>query len=124
MSEVKMDPYVVGFGLSAAIIAVFNGILNVVKELFVLNGEKILKDGILKPIGGLLGKPHHWIGHGIVILLLFVIIGLVISLTTLHESLEQKLTLTNNKLGIWIFVGTVLGIVIIGLFYFWEAFLL
>jgi hypothetical protein len=47
----EMDPYIVGFGLSAAFVSIFNGILNVAKELIVINGDKVLKDGLLSWIG-------------------------------------------------------------------------
>ena len=126
MSETKLDPYIIGFGISAVITAIFNGVLNVTKELLVIDGDKILKDGILKPIGGLLlvVKPHHWTGHAIVVFSVFIIIGLVISLSNIHEELTRRFSLDHSKLGWWIFFGTIIGLALTGFLYFWEAFLL
>ncbi|MHA1993966.1 MAG: hypothetical protein ACW97Z_05460 [Candidatus Hodarchaeales archaeon] len=121
----EMDPYVVGFGLSAAIVAIFNGVLNVVKELLVLDGEKILKDGLLKPLGGLLviSPPHHWVGHGLVVVVLFLILGVLFAKKNVNNYFVEKYQLDYNKLTLWILAGVVIGILIIGLFYAWEAFL-
>ena len=123
--QTEMNSYVVGFGLSAVIVAIFNGVLNVAKELVIINGEKVIKDGFLKPLGGLLviTPPHHWVGHGIVVILLFLALGLIFAKTRVNDYFIEKFNLDYNKLSLWILFGIIIGIVIIGLFYAWEAFL-
>jgi hypothetical protein len=122
----EMDPYIVGFGLSAAFVSIFNGILNVAKELIVINGDKVLKDGLLKPFGGLLliAPPHHWTGHGLVVILLFLILGVIFVYTNVNDYFIEKFQLDYSKLGLWVLIGVIIGLLITGLFYAWEAFLL
>ncbi len=124
-AHTEMNSYVVGFGLSTVIVAIFNGVLNVAKELVLINGEKVIKDGFLKPLGGLLliTPPHHWTGHGLVVILLFLALGLIFANTRVNDYFIEKFNLDYNKLALWILISIVIGIVIIGLFYVWEAFL-
>ena len=63
-----------GFGLSAAIVSIFNGLLVIVKET---------NAGLLAWMKALTG--HHWITHGVFDIALFLILGFLLSRTKLAE---------------------------------------
>ncbi|MHA1945208.1 MAG: hypothetical protein ACXAC6_11080 [Candidatus Hodarchaeales archaeon] len=81
-------------------------------------------DGILKPIGGRIGISHHWVGKGIVVIFLFIVLGLLFSSTSINNIVVERFSLNNIKPGNWILLSNIIGILIIGPFSAWEAFLL
>ncbi len=62
-----MDRWTAAFGLSFAITALLSAVLVIVKET---------NRGIFEWMAGLTG--HHWVTHGILQLLVFVILGVVL----------------------------------------------
>ena len=117
MSEtVSMDKINFGFGISLAIIAIVNGLITVGKELV-----PAVKD-ISTSVGSLIGISHHWVGHGIIILLLFVILGFVFSQATISDYFIEKFAFDQFRLLILIVICVIIGIGLIGGYFFLHTF--
>lgn len=86
-----------GFGLSLAVVSIFNGLLVIVKESYVplMNWMKAL-------------TGHHWITHGVFDILLFFILGYLFSKSNLAQKFEAD-KMTNILIG-----SIVIGVVLIG----------
>lgn len=67
-AESTLGKYTRSFGLSLAITSVFSALLVVVKEL---------NEGLLNWMKAV--TPHHWITHGVMDVLLFIVIGFVLA---------------------------------------------
>ena len=75
MSEtVKIDKINYGFGLSLAIVSVINGFLTIGKEV----ASDIFKEFAIA-VSKLVAFDHHWVGHAVIIFVLFLVFGLVFS---------------------------------------------
>lgn len=68
MSSADAKRYVVPLAWSLIVASVFNALLVITKE-----ESPALKDGMKALFG------HHWVGHGVVVLLAFLVIGGVLS---------------------------------------------
>jgi hypothetical protein len=68
MSNVTLDKKTVGFGLSVALMSIFNTLLVIIKEM---------NPPIKKAMADAMG--HHWTTHGVIVLTLFVVLGLIFS---------------------------------------------
>ena len=118
MSETTdMDKLNFGFGFSLAIIAILNALLTVGKEEI-----SAVKDFAVS-IGSLVGISHHWVGHGILMILLFIVLGFVFSQATISDYLIQKFSFDQRRLLLLIVISVIIGIGIIGGFFFMLAFL-
>lgn len=118
MSETtSIDKINFGFGISLAIIAIINGLLTVGKE--VVPGVK----DIAAAVGSLITINHHWVGHGIIIILLFLILGLVFSQATISDYLIEKFAFDQLRLLILIMICVIIGIGLIGGYFFLHTFL-
>ena len=62
------DKVTIGFGLSAAVVSIFNTLLVIFKEL-----TPPFKSGMASAMG------HHWTTHGVIVIGLFVLLGFVFS---------------------------------------------
>jgi len=95
------DKYSVGFGVSFLITSIFNGLLVVAKESYAP-----LK-AWMKSLSG-----HHWITHGIVVIVLFIVLGYILSKAGLEKKTEA------DKTSWLVIAGTVLGgMIIVGFFF-------
>ena len=95
------DKWSVGFGISFLIASIFNGLLIIAKETYAP-----LKDW-MKSFSG-----HHWITHGIFVIVLFVVLGYIFSKTDLDKKIDA------NKISGMVIAGTVLGgLIIVGFFF-------
>jgi undecaprenyl pyrophosphate phosphatase UppP len=95
--EEPLGKYTVSFGLALAITVVFSAMLVVIKEL----SEKTVMALMKQPTG------HHWITHTIIDLIIFVVLGFLLT----------KVQISAKRLS-WIIVGaTVAGGVMIAGFY-------
>jgi len=95
------DKFSVGFGVSFLIASIFNGLLVVTKESYA--PLKIW----MKSISG-----HHWITHGIFVIVLFIVFGYVFSMTDMNKKIDA------DKTSVLIIVGAVLGgLIIVGFFF-------
>ncbi|GAB6173555.1 hypothetical protein JCM15765_30330 [Paradesulfitobacterium aromaticivorans] len=86
-----------GFGLSLAVVSIFNGLLVIVKETYTP-----LMDW-MKALTG-----HHWITHGVFDILLFFILGYLFSKSNLAQKFEAD-KMTNIIIG-----STVIGVILVG----------
>ena len=69
MATDGVGKYTVSFGLSLAVMSVLNGLLVIVKETH--------EDSVLALMKRL--TPHHWITHGIFVIVAFVALGWLFS---------------------------------------------
>jgi hypothetical protein len=100
-----LDKLSVGFGISFVIASIFNGLLIVAKENYAP-----LKDW-MKSLSG-----HHWTTHGIFVIVLFILLGFILSKTDLNRKIDAY------KTSWMVIAGTVLGGLIIVGFYFKHLF--
>ncbi len=74
MENISRSDFIVGFGLSFLVVSIINAILVIEKEA---------NEGLKNWMAGLLG--HHWVTHGVFIILLFFVLGLVFSRIRFNE---------------------------------------
>jgi uncharacterized membrane protein SirB2 len=96
-----LDKLSVGFGVSFFVASLFNALLIITKETYAP-----LKDW-MKSLSG-----HHWTTHGIFVIVLFIILGFILSKTNLDEKIDAV------KTSLFIIAGTVFGgLIIVGFFF-------
>jgi len=94
--------YARGFGISLIVTMLFNAVLTVIKESY---------EPIIKGMAAISG--HHWMTHGIIVVLLFFILGFVFS------SGHSGETSWPSARGITVgtIVSAIIGLILIGGFY-------
>ena len=96
------NKYARGFGISLIVMMLFNAVLTVIKESFA---------PLMKGMAATTG--HHWITHGIIVVVLFFVLGFVFS-----GAQSEKSSWPSAR---GIFVGTIasaaIGCILIGGFY-------
>lgn len=100
MKSSTLDKTTVGFGISAAVMIVFNTVLVISKELM-----PALKKSMAAAMG------HHWTTHGAIVLVFFIVLGLVLSGTVKPDSMS------GSALGKTIISAVILGTVLLAGFY-------
>lgn len=96
-----LDKLSVGFGVSFLIASIFNGLLIVAKETYAP-----LKAWMKSLFG------HHWTTHGIFVIVLFIILGYILSKAGLEKKIDA------DKTSGLVIAGTVLGgLIIVGFFF-------
>lgn len=98
--EKMLSKFNAGFGLATAITIILTALLLVLKET-----NKGLK-GWFASLSG-----HHWTTHGVLTLLVFVVLGLLLSQLRLEERWDAR------KLSIIILTATILGSLIMTIFF-------
>jgi uncharacterized membrane protein SirB2 len=100
MTNNKIDKYSVGFGLSLAITSILNTIILLVKETSasVMNAMKA-------------ATGHHWITHGMIVIILFVLLGFVFSNMKIETKWDSQRMLR------YIVLATIISGVVIAGFY-------
>ena len=101
MGEKKLK-YTTGFFLSFVITSLFNALLVVLKETYTP-----LKTWMAAVFS------HHWIAHGVFVLTLFVVLGLILS----DAKIEEKLKLDDKKMSIALIATVIISGIIISGFY-------
>jgi hypothetical protein len=99
MENKSLSTLIPGFGLSFLVMGIINAILVVEKEA---------NEGLKKWMAGLLG--HHWVTHGVFIIILFFVLGWVFSRIKFNEQWYGTKTVTI------ILLGAIIGSGIIALF--------
>jgi hypothetical protein len=99
METNSMGKYTISLGLSLAITSVLTALLVVMKE--------ISQNTVLVWMKRITG--HHWVTHGLFILILFVVIGWLLA----KANGGQVVKMTANRLIIMFVTGVVLGGLII-----------
>ena len=95
-----LDKLSAGFGVSFLIASIFNGLLIVAKESYAP-----LKDW-MKSLSG-----HHWITHGIFVIVLFIVLGYLFSGAGLVKKIDA------DRTSGLVIAGTVLGgLIVLGFF--------
>jgi len=102
MENTTLSKYTVSFGLSLAVASVSNALLVVVKEK-----SPAVMSGMQKMTG------HHWVTHGAIVLLVFVVFGWILAM----PNGGQGMRITACRLIRTLVLGVVLGGVIIVGFY-------
>lgn len=105
----ELDTITLGFGIAAVITIVFNTLLTILKESY----PPLL--AFMKSIS-ILGVKHHWLVHGLTIVILFYLLGWFFSK---RKSLSS---ISDRALAKAIIVATVLGALGIIIFYLIELF--
>ena len=96
-----LDKCSAGFGVSFLIASIFNGLLIIAKESYAP-----LK-AWMKSLSG-----HHWITHGIFVIVLFITLGYIFSKTDMDKKIDA------DKTSSLVIAGTVLGgLIIVGFFF-------
>jgi hypothetical protein len=75
MTSTTLDKTTIGFGLSAAVMSILNTLLVIFKEL-----TPPFKAGMASAMG------HHWTTHGVAVIVLFIVLGFVLSGAVKPES--------------------------------------
>lgn len=102
MTNQVTGKYASGFGLSLMIMLILNGVLVIIKES---------SPALMKWMAGLTG--HHWITHGIFVIVLFLVLGLIFSALQPAE----KPWLDAKKIVSGTIVSAIIGYVLIAGFY-------
>ena len=100
MTNKLNEKFITGFGLSFAITSIVSSLLVILKETF-----ETLKDFMASLTG------HHWITQGVFTILLFVILGFVLS----KDNIVKKVTIL--RLQSITIISALLGPLIIFVFY-------
>jgi hypothetical protein len=69
MNSSQLSPRTVGFGLSVAVTSILSTLLVIIKEM---NEDTVL--AWMRRV-----TPHHWITHGVMVVVVFVVLGVVLS---------------------------------------------
>lgn len=106
MTAETRSRYTLGFGYAAAITALASGVLTIAKE----KHEPLL--AWMKSV-----SVHHWVTHGIAVLMLFAILGLVLSMRGSDTDPEPAY----GRLATMLAAATVLGGALVGVLYLLDA---
>ncbi|MEW6698587.1 MAG: hypothetical protein AB1341_14795 [Bacillota bacterium] len=91
------EKYTAGFGLSFLVTSIFNGLLVIIKE-----NNPPIKDWMQSLFG------HHWTTHGVFVIALFIVLGLIFS----QINVDKKLNLDAGKVATLTILGVVIGVLI------------
>jgi hypothetical protein len=100
MKNKSINKYIAGFGLSVIITSFFNAVLLIVKET-----NPPLKQAMAAAMG------HHWTTHGAAVILVFIILGLILSWMKIATKWHA------GKMGNYIMWAVVISSIILGGFY-------
>ncbi|PKN51908.1 MAG: hypothetical protein CVU55_09145 [Deltaproteobacteria bacterium HGW-Deltaproteobacteria-13] len=100
MNNTQTGKYAAGFGISLAVTTLLNAVILVVKEL---NGSVM---GAMKSALG-----HHWTTHGVLVILVFVVLGFIFSGMKFEDKLDS------GKLLRYIVWAVIISVIIIAGFF-------
>lgn len=101
-TKTELDNVTVGFGIASVFAVVFNTVLTITKELY----PPLL--AFMKSIS-ILGVKHHWLVHGLAVMVLFYLLGWVFSK---KQSFARINGVTITKTIAWATILSSLGIFI------------
>jgi hypothetical protein len=117
MSEtVKIDKLSYGFGLSLAIVSIISGFITIGKELVPAVKEFAIA------MSGLVAFDHHWVGHAVIVFVLFLVFGLIFSYGKVFDYLQEKYFLDYRGLTVVVMVGVVIGLALVNGYFFLHTF--
>jgi hypothetical protein len=100
-----LDKLSVGFGVSFLLTSIFNALLVVAKETY----PSLI--AWMKSLSG-----HHWITHGIFVIVFFVVLGYVLSKADMGKEIDA------DKISGMVIAGVVVGGLIIAGYFFMHLF--
>ena len=101
-SDAGTAGYIKGFGYSVAIVSVLSALLVILKEK---------NDVVMSAMKA--ATSHHWITHGLVVLVLFIVLGVLLSRMGRSDPEASAF----NGVGITIVIATVVsGLILAGFF--------
>lgn len=106
MEEKQLSGTTIGFGLSVVITSILSTLLVVIKESHEATVMAWMKQA----------TPHHWITHGVIVVILFVVLGVLLSKLNGGKGIEMRL---NVLVGLLVAAAAVSFAVISG-FYLLE----
>jgi len=100
MNNSHMGKYAAGFGLSLVATVLLNALILVIKET---------STPVMSAMKAALG--HHWTTHGVLLIIVYIVLGCLFSATGLKNNLDS------GKLLKYIFWAVVISVIIIAGFY-------
>lgn len=100
MTKTQMEKYTAGFGLSVVVTSLLNAAILIIKEK---------NDAVMSAMKAALG--HHWITHGVIVIVAFVVLGFVFSSLKLEDKWDSQKML---KYIVWAVI--ISGVIIAGFY--------
>jgi len=91
----QLDKYTLGFGISAAIVILFNAFLMILKE------EIPLVHKMMVALSG-----HHWTSHGLIDVTLFILLGFLFSNRSIKVNISSVI-IASTVVGVLLIIGMV-----------------
>ncbi len=91
----QLDKYTLGFGISAAIVILFNTFLMILKE------EIPLVHKMMVALSG-----HHWTSHGLIDITLFIVLGFLFSSSSIKVNISS-LIINSTIVGVILIVAMI-----------------
>jgi uncharacterized membrane protein SirB2 len=92
MTNIQMEKYTAGFGLSLIVTSLLNAVILLIKET---------NDSVMSAMRAALG--HHWTTHGAIVIIVFVVLGFVFSSMKFEEKWDSQ------KMLKFIILATIIG---------------
>ena len=86
MTNIQMEKYTAGFGLSLIVTSLLNAVILLIKET---------NDSVMSAMRAALG--HHWTTHGAIVIIVFVVLGFIILATIIGGIIVAGFFLPNLK---------------------------
>ena len=109
--NMEVDSLTANFTLSFFVVAIFNGLLVMWKET---------NEGLLNWMKSVPPWHHHWATHGLILIILFLILGYVFELIKLDKTMKM----TYPKMGWYLISGVLLCLLIIFGFNYYHGVIL
>ena len=100
MTNIQMEKYTAGFGLSLIVTSLLNAVILLIKET---------NDSVMSAMRAALG--HHWTTHGAIVIIVFVVLGFVFSNMKFEEKWDSQ------KMLKFIVLATIIGGIIVAGFF-------
>lgn len=100
MTNMKMEKYTAGFGLSLVVTSLLNAVILLIKEM---------NESVMSAMRAALG--HHWTTHGAIVIVVFIALGFIFSSMKIEAKWDSQKML---KYIIW---AVIIGSVVIAGFF-------
>ncbi|HVO66304.1 MAG TPA: hypothetical protein VMT12_07475 [Syntrophales bacterium] len=79
MENTQMNKYAAGFGISLVVTSFLNAVILIIKEK---------NDAVMSAMKAALG--HHWTTHGVIVIVVFLVLGFIFSGMKLEEKFDDR----------------------------------
>ncbi|HYA14879.1 MAG TPA: hypothetical protein VEF33_11120 [Syntrophales bacterium] len=79
MENTQMNKYAAGFGISLVVTSFLNAVILIIKEK---------NDAVMSAMKAALG--HHWTTHGVIVIIVFFVLGFIFSGMKLEEKFDDR----------------------------------